>query len=119
MEYSLVEITPVSTKSVLDDFEEAFNNRELHFMASTLEGVGFEPMEEITYAIERAMRICRNCGVPLRKHFKTIYIADDAHHMVRRDWRLSKLAYSLVMLNGPTDNPMVGRVQLEILSRYF
>lgn len=86
-------------------------------MASTLESVGFEPPEEIVYAVEKAMRICSHCGVSLSGNFKIIYIADEANHTVRRDWRLSKLAYSLVMLNGSTDNPIVGQMQLEILRR--
>jgi len=119
MNYHLVELSQTYSRSVLDDFVEAITDRELHYMASTLENVGFEPSEEITHAVERAMRICNNCGVPVREHFKTIYIADDAQHTVKKDWKLSKLAYSLAMLNGATDNPMVGRIQLEILSRYF
>ena len=119
MNYHPVEFSQASSRSVLDEFMEALTDQELHFMASTLEDVGFEPSEEITHAVERAMRICNNCGVPVREHFKTIYIADEAQHTVKKDWKLSKLAYSLTMLNGATDNPIVGRIQLEMLSRYI
>lgn len=119
MSFSQIDIYRPSTSSVFDDFEEALHNQQLHFRASELVDLGFESYEEVVQSIARAIHVCNNCGVPVNKHFKMIYVADETDHTVRRDWRLSKLAYSLVMLNGAPDNPAVGHAQIEVLRQYF
>jgi hypothetical protein len=116
---NIIESFHAAASPVLDDFEEAIHNQHLHFLASTFENIGFQPPDQISQAVERAIRICNNCGLPAREHFKLIYIADDSDHTVRMDWRLSKFGYLLVMLNGTPDNPAVAHAQLEMLRKYL
>lgn len=119
MTFSIIETFSPQASPVLDDFEEAIHNRQLHFLASTLEHVGFQLPGQISQAVGRAIQICNNCGLPVREHFKVIYISDNGAHTVRIDWRLSKFGYMLVMLNGTPDNPAVAQTQLEMLKKYL
>lgn len=116
---NIVEWFHASASPGLDDFEEAVRSQHLHFFASTLENIGFHLPDQVGHAVDRAIQICNNCGLPTREHFKLIYIADDSAHTVRRDWRLSKFGFLLVMLNGTPDNPAVAHAQLEMLRKYL
>jgi hypothetical protein len=119
MEHCIMEINMISTRSVIDDFEDALYERSLKYSASALEDVGFRRHYDIEIAIERAIKICSANRLPIREHFKSIYVADDSNHTVKKDWRLSKLAYTLAILNGDPEIPVVGRMQLEIINKFL
>ena len=102
-----------------DILEDAMNDRNLLFNANSLLEIGFRSGDEVEQAIARAKSICTCNGLPLYQHFKTIYVSDDGHHTVQRDWKLSRLAYTLSILNGASDNPMVAKLQMTILDRYL
>jgi hypothetical protein len=116
-------------KSILDtrfsdpDFseplQEAMNDTNLIFTANSLLDIGFRSSVEVESAVERAKAVCLNSGLRVGEHFKTIFVSDDDHHTVLRDWRLSRLAYTLCILNGSSDNPLVARLQITILDTYL
>jgi hypothetical protein len=99
--------------------EEALNNKRLTFQSGSFFKMGLGSMEEIEQAVDRAITICCNNGLSLEEHFKTIYISDRDNHSVSRDWKLSRLAYTLVLININSDNPLIGRMQLELLNAYL
>jgi hypothetical protein len=99
--------------------EDAMNDQNLVFTANSLLDIGFSSTVEIDEAIHRARAVCNNSGLPLHLHFKSIYISDDGHHTVQREWKLSRLAYTLVILNGSSENPLVARLQMTILNTYL
>ena len=117
--FDIIEYRTTFENTTVDALEEAINNQNLIFNARSLADMGFATHAEISAAVERAIRVCSHNGLPIKEHFKPIYIADYNSHTVSRDWKLSKLAYTLVMINGTCDNPMVGRLQLEILNKYL
>jgi hypothetical protein len=119
MLYNVIDVRYTPREEAWDAFEEAMIDHKLVFNARSLCDVGFEPNNEVTAAVERAMRICSSNGLSIKEHFKTIYISDSDTHTVQRDWKLSKLAYTLAMMNGASDNPMVGRLQFEVLKNYL
>jgi len=94
------------------NFLEALTEKGLCYRASSLHSV-FESAEEISNALYRAMLVCNRARIPLREHFNIIYVADDQG--VRTDWKLSRFAFCLVVLNGNSALPLVGRMQLELL----
>jgi hypothetical protein len=99
--------------------EEAVNEQYLTYRATTLYSLGLGPMEIIEKAVERAMTVCSENGVLVEEHFKTVYISDNNSHSLSKDWKLSRLAYTLVLINTCSDNPLVGRMQLELLNAYL
>ena len=108
---------PPANFSAFDAFHEALADQGLRYRASQLQQAGFEPPEELYRAIGRAVQVCHHCGVPVREHFKRRYVSDDAEHTVRPDWMLSRFAYTLVMINGTTENPTVSQLQFELIRK--
>jgi len=114
MKTMLVEIFENYYNHSLAEFMEAMADRDLIFRASSLHKI-LHDENEINFALSRAMRVCNNCGLPIREHFKAIYMADDAVQSIKIDWKLSKLAYMLSILNGNPENPIVGQIQIKLL----
>jgi hypothetical protein len=102
-----------------DAVEDAIHEQLLTFNTRSLVDIGFDPCDEICSAVERAMQVCNYNGLPVNDHFKPIFVSDNDAHTVRKEWRLSRLAYMLVMLNGASHNPMAGRLQYEVLKVYM
>ena len=102
--------------SALDD---AIHEQSLIFSTRSLVDIGFDPCDEICSAVERAMQVCNHNGLPVNDHFKPIFVSDNDAHTVCKEWKLSRLAYMLVMMNGASDNPMAGRLQYEVLRVYM
>lgn len=97
-------------------FMEAVADMDLLFTAESLLDI-YQSQAELKSAIDRAMHICNSIGLPLEQHFRRRYISDSMHHIVLQDWKMSKLAYCLTLVNGDPDNPTVGRIQLALLKR--
>ena len=90
----ITEFSRYDKSRLIQAFEEALIDHELYLTATSLYDMGFQRDEEIYLAVERAMKICDMNGLPIREHFRTIYVADDERHTVIRDWKLSKLAHN-------------------------
>ncbi|MFA0960502.1 hypothetical protein AB9P05_01720 [Roseivirga sp. BDSF3-8] len=101
-----------------DAFQEALDNHELRFTSRNLQEFGFDTYGELSQAINRAMQVCALSGMPVDKHFRCVYLSDEVSKTVCQDWKLSKLAYTLVLLNGKPENPMTSRMQVELVRHY-
>lgn len=119
MNQGIIEITNFGYRTVLDELMEALAERELIYYASILEAAGLGPDKEIALAIEKAMHVCNSAGLPVNKHFKRVFVMDKATRVIRSDWKLSKLACYLTIINSPIRNPLVARTQMEMVSRYI
>ena len=130
LSYGLTKLILMEATSILDMrfsgetnysnvVDEAMNDRNLIFTANSLLDIGFRSSVEIEECVTRAKSVCTCNGLPLHQHFKSIYISDENHHTVQRDWRLSRLAYTLAILNGSSENPLVARLQMAILNSYL
>jgi len=95
-------------------FLEALEQLNMQFSSASLENI-YHSDHDMEMAIARAMRICSNIGLPLERHFRRRYLANPLLHTLETEWRMSKLAYCLALVNGNPDNPMVGRIQFELL----
>ena len=102
----------------IEQFLEMLAEKELNFYADTLENV-YASSDELNSAVVKAIRICQSMGLPLNEHFKAVYLYDNDSHSVRRDWKLSRLAYYLSIINGNPANPIVGRMQIELLGQFM
>ncbi|MFD1001155.1 hypothetical protein ACFQ21_17640 [Ohtaekwangia kribbensis] len=119
MSVNTLEVRQFLCNAPWDAVEEAIHEQGLVFNTRSLVDIGFDPCDEIGSAVERAMQVCNYNGLRLNDHFKPIYVSDNDTHTVRKEWKLSRLAYMLVMLNGASDNPMAGRLQYEVLKVYM
>lgn len=106
------------TNPYTEAYKNALIDDELKFNANTLQRLGFESEESLSQAIEKAMHVCAMNGLNVREHFRCVYLGDGDLHTLCRDWKLSRLAYTLVLLNGQADNPVVGRFQYEMARSY-
>ena len=99
----------------LENFLHLYHGSHMHRLASDLLKEGFS-VKDIMEAVRRAMSICRTGGVDLRPHFQLVYTQLDG--TLVRDCRLSDLGYSLVVMNGPADHPLVARWQIRMAREY-
>ena len=114
--YGIVEVRNQRIPRHIQEFMHAVADMELYFTAASLKGI-YRSEREIELAIGRAMSVCKTIGLPLELHFRRRYISDSVHHTMEQDWRLSKVAYCLTLVNGDPENPMVGKIQWELLKR--
>lgn len=112
----IVEVYNQDRSRQIQEFIDAVADMELYFTATSLKNI-YRTEREIGSAIHRAMRVCVSIGLPLEQHFRRRYISDYAHHSIAQDWRMSKVAYCLTLVNGDPDNPIVGLMQWELVRK--
>lgn len=111
-----LELYGSQTPQNIVDFMNAIIEMELFFDSQSLQYV-YPTDGELTTAINRAMRVCCNLGLPLERHFRIRYISDYSKQTLIQVWKMSKAGYYLTLINGDPDNPMVGRMQWELIKR--
>lgn len=99
----------------LEAFREAWTYSRLSYRLEALERFGFRSADDISFAVENALRACGALGMDHRAHFKHLYKVDLFSGVVTSSWRTSKLGFYLVLCNGRTNNPSVAALQLEML----
>jgi len=67
-------------------------------------------------SVKRTIAVFRLTGIPEQEHISGIYCS--AYNGIRKDWRLSELACSLVILTSGSANSKVKQIQQELLDFY-
>ena len=112
----LATIVESRTHSRLDDFVNMLAERQLTCYASDLLAQrGCESMSELGEAVKRATEVCHSMHLPLQENFKVVFRSQNGR--VVQDWRLSPMAYLLMVLNADPHNDMVARMQVEMVRR--
>ncbi|MCJ8163610.1 hypothetical protein MKJ04_02075 [Pontibacter sp. E15-1] len=112
----LVTIEQTRTNSPLDDFVNSMAENQLTFYASDLlQERGCDSIIEIELAVRRATEICNSMHLPLRENFKSVFRSRNGE--VVQDWRLSPMAYMLMILNADPHHELVARMQVELVRR--
>jgi hypothetical protein len=105
-------------KNYLEEIASLAAEQSLVYYASeAADQMGFDTLNELQDAVQRAMDLCQATGLPVRTNFRRIFKASPVGLMY--DWKLSTLAYYLVQLNGDSSNPRVARLQMELLKTAF
>jgi hypothetical protein len=99
--------------SLLSDIEELFASRSFTHYASQLLQKGLYDEQDLESAVQKAITACVVAGLPATRHFKIIYICSEE---IKKDWLVSDLAIKLIILNADVSNPLVARLQIEIIS---
>ena len=64
-------------------------------------------------SVRKAIAILRLTGIPVQEHFSCIYRSADCG--MRRDWKMSELACSLVVISAEPINHEVEEMQLALI----
>ena len=108
---------PLRSNPLDESLRESLTNRYLrHYAIDVLERAGIDDQQEMEGALLRAMQVCRSMNIPLDENFKMVY-RNDGHDIVR-DFKLSDLASSLLMMNASTANVFVARTQIELIRQF-
>ncbi|MEO9870585.1 hypothetical protein [Ekhidna sp.] len=113
MKYSIIKSEPIFSDETMLDFIEAIRNREFLYRASSLMETD-EQFDQMVEAVNRAMKACLLRKIPIHDHFQGIYLTNAKTHETIQDWKLSRLGYVLVILNGDPRNQLVAKTQIEL-----
>ncbi|HEY4650101.1 MAG TPA: hypothetical protein VIG72_01755 [Pontibacter sp.] len=112
----LATLEQLQYSSRIDGFLDSLAERNLTFYASDLlEQRACQSLEELGQAVVRASEVCSCMQLPLRENIKAVYRARNGQ--VVQDWRLSPMAYMLLLLNADSRNQLVAQLQVELVKR--
>ena len=100
-----------------DDIEERMAEKELVHYASQLLERGLKDEMELEKALRKAIIAISAAHLPAARHFRKIFVC--VGHNIKNDWLVSNLGLRLIMMNADVSNPVVARLQIEILSGKF
>ena len=100
--------------NVLDDVREILLSRHLIHYACSLQERCMLDDNQLENAVQRALRVCIAAGISPTEHFRKIFVY--AGSDIRQDWLVSDLGLQLIMLNADISNPIIARMQIELLS---
>ena len=95
-----------------DQFLDVLYSSQMNFLASDLLEEGLNA-SDIRDAIKRAITVARTAQLNIRQHFAPVYtqIGGELVH----DCKLSRLGYSLLLINARPDSPLVSHWQLKLI----
>jgi hypothetical protein len=102
------------TDPVIESFFSRINDLNYRYYASELlnrlmqsEDFNFEA------SVRKAIAILRLTGVPVQEHFSCIYRSADRG--MRRDWKMTELACSLMIISARAENQEIEEIQQALL----
>lgn len=101
--------------TVLDDIRDIFISRRLIHYAGSLKERCLLNDTELESAVQKALTVCVTAGINPEEHFRHIFVYSG--EVLGKDWLVSDLGLQLIMLNADIGNPIVARLQVELLSK--
>ncbi len=100
---------------VLANFDEAFHHaRMTHYASELIADFDFNE-NEFSNALKQASNTLKTAGIPIENHIRKIYKIQNG--ISSYDFKLSPLAFTLILLNGDTCNPNVAKLQVELINK--
>ncbi|WP_239020972.1 hypothetical protein [Pontibacter arcticus] len=104
------------SQNTIDQFVDSVAEKNLTYYASDLlTADACKSMAELGKAIRKATRVCKKLDLPLKENFKLVFRAQGSE--VVQDWKLSPMAYMLLILNTDSKNEVVAQLQVEMVKR--
>ena len=102
--------------TVLDQIFEEIRSIDCRIRCRDLMvSLGYNNYDRFDSAIESAKKTCYSLNIPVRYHFKTVFIDDGS--AVHQEYLLSPYACYLTTMNADDSLPAVARIQLYLLKR--
>ncbi|MEJ8802295.1 hypothetical protein [Pontibacter sp. H249] len=112
----LMTIDNTTVNTPLEQFIDSLADQKLTYYASDLLALtGCKSMDELGIALKRATEVCNCMHIPLRENFKVVFRPQNGELL--QDWRLSPMAYMLMVLNSDAQNDLVAHLQVEMVKR--
>jgi hypothetical protein len=112
----LMTLEHTTVNSPIEDFLDSIADQNLTCYASDLMPLtGCKNMDELSFALKRATEVCNCMHMPIRENFKVVYRSKAGE--VVQDWRLSPMAYLLLVINSDSQNNLVAQLQVEMIKR--
>ena len=86
-----------------------------HYASSLLQKCFHDKME-LERALEKTFSALRAASEPISKHFRTVFVSGDE---LTVDWMISDLGLRLLLINADVTNPIVAKLQVELVSDGF
>jgi hypothetical protein len=86
-----------------------------HYASRLLEKC-FQDKTELERSLQKAFRALRSANLPVSKHFRTVFVCGNE---LTADWMISDLGLRLLLINADVSNPVVARLQVQILIEGF
>jgi hypothetical protein len=102
--------------SVLMETEDRIIFGGLTHYASHLLEKCFHDRLELERSMQKAITALTAARLPASRHFRAVFVGE---RELQQDWLVSDLGLRLIILNADVSNPIVGRLQVEILSDGF
>lgn len=118
MQTALVVYSPPSEQQnhLFEELEERWSTRVLVHYASSLLERGLCREIELAQALQKAIHALNLASMPAYRHFRKVFVA--MGNQLRTDWLVSDLGMRLLLLSSDTDNPVLAKMQIEILTEY-
>lgn len=100
-----------------EHLEDGFIVKNLTHYASELLRKGLHDEVELDTALHKAMNALTRASLPVVKHFREVYVSEEG--MIKRDWMVSDLGYRLIIFNADVSNPVVAKLQVEVLANHL
>ena len=103
------------TDPLIEAFLSRMNDLNYRYYASELLDQ-LAQIDEFNFekAVRRAIAILRLTGVPVQRHFSCIYRS--APHETRRDWKISELGCSLVIMSSEPASKEIREMQFALMN---
>lgn len=84
-----------------------------HYASELLNRLLRTPEFDMEDSVRKTIAIFRLTGIPVQEHIRGIYRSDI--NGIRKDWRLSELACSLIILSSDADGDFVNKTREDLL----
>jgi hypothetical protein len=100
---------------ILANFDEAFYHAQMtHYASELIDKFNFTE-QEFSTALQHASNTLKTAGIPIGNHMRKIYKIQNG--ISTYDFKLSPLAFALILLNGNTTTPNVAKLQIELINK--
>ncbi len=107
-----------SYRSALNEFEEAYYDAKLLYSLRHFAFIADASQDNITEALQRALKVCTMAGEDSRHHFKQIYVFNPSSETMHIDWLMSKNGFSLMVMQITTINEKGARWLWKLANGY-
>jgi len=102
------------TDPMIDMFVSRMNDLNYSYYASELLHELMQSEDfNMDASVRKALAIMRLTDVPVQKHFACIYRSDSSG--IRRDWKLSELACSLIIISSEPTSSEIEEMQFALM----
>ena len=106
-----------SDSGFFEQLETNLVTMHLRHYASELLEQGFHDENELDSSLHKAIGALTRAKQPVIKHFREVYVSESGS--IKKDWMVSDLGYRLIIFNGDISNPVVAKLQVELLANHF